>query len=511
VRVRRSILNFASNALLIVVTMVVGLKAMPYLIGWLGDERFGGNRIVTTGYGYLTLLELGLGGAIGPLLARAVGQGDEPALRATMAAGARAYLKVSLATVAVGLALTPIIPWFAEDMSSPGRADLRRAWALGLVSFLTLPLLPMRTVVEARQLGYVVNLLLTGQYLLVTALSLTLARAGWGVTGQAAAQAAGSWAFCLAVSAGVCRGHPGLVRSVLTTPTAPETRRALRSLSWPALLLNVSGRVSVLTDVVVVSKMLSVKQVASFENTQKLASLGQTVLQAVGGASWAALAELYARREHETFNRRLVEMSRMVAVLAIVGLVPVVAYNRAFFRIWDLPDTPYGGDLLIVLASVNALLLAEQSLWAWCFLATGNLRHVVGQAAAAAAVNVAVSLAATRAYGLTGPLIGSTVAFVGVGMWALPLQLRRVFGTPTGPLLRAVGLPAVAGSAAAWGLWVFARDHEPATFAGLALAMGLSALAMLALSAAVLLTPEERALWRHRLALMRPRVGRPAA
>jgi hypothetical protein len=55
------------------------------------------------------------------------------------------------------------------------------------------------------------------------------------------------------------------------------------------------------------------------------------------------------------------------------------------------------------------------------------------------------------------------------------------------------------GAAAAWGLHSLARLHEPEGWLAVLSAMSVSALAMLALSAAVLLTPEDRALWRQRL------------
>src|SRR5207248_292165 len=133
--------------------------------------------------------------------------------------------------------------------------------------------------------------------LLVTGLSLLLAWADWGITGQAAAQVAGVWAFALGVAAVAARAHPGVFRAVFTEPPDAATRRALRGLSAPTLLLNVSGRVSVLTDNLVVGGLLGTRRVTALVNSQKLVALGQAALQTVGGASWAALAELHARGE----------------------------------------------------------------------------------------------------------------------------------------------------------------------------------------------------------------------
>ena len=503
-RARRSILNFGTSALLMAVTMAVSLPATPWLIRWLEASVYGGVKVVNEAFGWITILELGLGGAIGPLLAGALGRGDERAVRETVAAGSRAYLWVVVVCVCVGLAATPIVPWFARGLTPPQVVDLRRAWVVQLAAFLPLVFLPLRSVFDARQLGYVVNLLLIGQSLVITGTSLLLAYKGWGITGQAVAQVLGAWSFGLVLAAGAFRTHPGLFRAMLTMPTTPETRRALRNLSAPTLLLNVCGRVSVLSDRMVLGALRNTSLVTSLDNTQKLAVMGQSVLQAVGGASWAALAELHAQGRIETFNRRLVEMTRVVTVLAVIGLVPVVAYNRAFIRIWLRGESFYGGDAVTTLAAVNAVLLATQSLWGWCFAATGKVRDVIPIVTAAAFVNIGTSVVMTRIFGMPGPLIGSTVAFVGVGLWATPRLLHRTFGTPVVELAKAVGVPFAVGALAAGALRGFTQYHEPNGWAGLAAEMSLAALAMLAVSVTLLLTPEDRAHWRQRLSSLRP-------
>ena len=200
--------------------------------------------------------------------------------------------------------------------------------------------------------------------------------------------------------------------------------------------------------------------------------IGQAVLQGVGGSSWAALAELHAQGKRETFNRRLIEMTRMVAVLGVIGLVPVVAYNQAFFRLWLKGTVAYGGDLVTVLAAVNAVLLAEQSLWAWCFTATGKIREVVVQASVAAVVEPGGERGADEPARAGRPADRARPsAFVAVGLWALPWRLHRVFGTPLVPLAKALGVPFAVGAAAAWVLRWLASGHQPAGWAGLAVEM----------------------------------------
>jgi O-antigen/teichoic acid export membrane protein len=498
-RTRNALLNFVTLIAFTVVTIAVGLFASPWLEHWLNQDRFGAFRVVLDCQGYLTLLELGLGGALSPLLARALAQDDERGLSQAMAAASQAYLRVSLAVLVAGAALMPMLPRFVAGLSPADLADLRRAWLIGLLGLLSLGLVPFRTIVEARQKGYQVNLLLTAQALLITGLSLLLARGGWGITGQAIAYVLGTWAFTLVLAGGVVRGRPGLLRSWTIRPD-PDTRRALWTLSAATFLITASNRVSLMTDNLVVGGMLGAGMVTTLFFTQRLPVLAQQLLLGIGTATWAPLADLHARGEHEAFNRRLVELSRLVALLSVAGLGPIVAYNRHFVAAWMGPDFPYGGDAITILAAVNAFWLAQLSLWGWCFSATGQTGRVVTASVAAAAVNIAASLVLTRWLGLLGPLLGTSFAFATVSLWCLPWLLRRVFGTPIAELARAVAVPLAGGLVYASALWWAAHHHEPQGRLGLAFEMALAALGFAALSALVILgKKDERALWRLRL------------
>ena len=124
-RTRRSILNYATTIAFTVIVMATSLVATPLLLRWLGQERFGAYRMIYDSYGYLTLLDLGLGGALAPLLARAIGRGDRRGLRNVMAAGMRLYLGVALAALVVGLAATPVI---VHLVMAPGTPRWGPAW-----------------------------------------------------------------------------------------------------------------------------------------------------------------------------------------------------------------------------------------------------------------------------------------------------------------------------------------------------------------------------------------------
>jgi O-antigen/teichoic acid export membrane protein len=498
-RTQRSILNYASGMLFTVATLLTAFFTTPLLVGWLGNVRFIAYRAITDWSGYLTLLDFGLGAALSPLLARALAQGDVEVLRGTLATGIRTYLRLTLLILVVGLAMTPLVVW-QVSVPPPVVGDLRLAWIVSLLSFLTLGMAPFRTFADARQRSYWVNVLMTLQCLLITALSLLFAWFGWGITGQACAFALGIIAFFLTLVWDALRRDPGLLGSILTAPPSREIRQAIWRLSVPSLLLSLSGRIGLLSDNLVAIGILGPELAASLFLTVRVASLAQVQLQSIGAASWAGLAELHAQRAYDTFNRRLVELTTLVAVLGVAALSPIAAFGRPFFLLW-MRSKPvgFGGDMVIVVASVNAFLLGLFSLWGWCFAGTGQVRRLVVPAVIATVINLVASLLLTRQLGIIGPSLGTLLANITISLWWLPILLREAFGVSLRALFRAVVWPLVWGVPYAGALWWVAHVHPPLGWLGLLTEMGLAAGGFLVVSSIAILSPTDRALWRLRL------------
>lgn len=515
-RTNRSLLSFGSALLFTAVTALTALVSTPLLLAWLGDgaargeARWGAFRMLLDWSGYLALVDLTVGGALGPLLARALARGDDRALRGTMAAGFRAYLGLTALVVTVALAATPLM---ARQVRPALAGDLGLAWVILALGVLPTVLSPFRALAEAAQRGYWISLLLTGQCLLITGVSLALARAGAGIAGLALAVAIGSGAYVLALGLVGGRRVPGLLGPELLRRGDPEVGRALRGLGLPTLLLLISGRIGLLSDNLIVGNLLGPAAVTSLFATQRLAVMAQAQLQAIGTVSWAALAELHARGDLETFNRRLVELTGLVAVLAVATLVPIVAYGRAFFDLWvgGRGLTDYAGDLVVGVAAVNALLVALHSLWGWCLHGTGQARLLVAPALIGTALNLAIGLLLTRRLGPVGPLLGTLVSSLAVALWWEPLLLRRRFGASPRALAAAVARPLAWGLPFAAGLRWFAGGHRPWGWAGLAAEMGAAAAGFLALSYFVVLGPTDRDLWRGRLVGFRDLLARAVA
>jgi len=493
-RATRSILNVAASLVQTVMVSAVGFLATPRLLAWLGHEKYGAFNAVNQWYAYVLLLEFGLGGALSPLLAHALAQTDPDAVRRTLAAGIRAYGRILFLMLAGGAILAWLIPYLIL-VSPAARTDLRMGCLLAVVGVLLVPLAPFRALVEAEQRTYVVSLLLVGQSLLITGLALWWAYRGLGITGQFLAVLLGSFFFHAALAAPYLDRR--LLQALRLTPERALNQR-LWKLSGLTFVFNIAGRLSILSDNIVVAALLGPAQVVPFFLTQRLPLFAQTQLQSLGGGTWAAMAELHFTGQLTLFRQRLLEITRLVAVLATAVLVPIVLFNRVFVTLW-VGRTQFGGGELSLLAVLDAFFLALTTWWGWIFTGTGRVGRLLPQQVTGAVVNLAASIILTYTYGLIGPLLGTLIMYVAVSVPFLLWLLWRDFGLAPVSLLAASALPVIF---AVFFLTVFVwatGGWQPTGWSSLVLRFTLVGAVFLSAAWFVLFSRSERNLWQSSL------------
>ena len=324
---------------------------------------------------------------------------------------------------------------------------------LYLLTFAFLPLIPFRPLAEAEQRGYLVNLLLAAQLIGAAVAGVALAYAGWGLVGQFAALVVGGVIFHLGLAWDGVRRYPEVFAR---GQAIAGVGRSVWALSWPTLLFSLSGRLGLLTDDLVVAGLLGPTAVASFFLTQRLIAVAGTQVLAVGGATWAGLIDLHFRGERDVFVRRFAQLTRLTATLGAGLLLPVAVWNRNLIVLWVGSDQ-YAGAWVTCLAAANAWGQGLLSLWLWPMAPAGLVRATLPAVLCSTAVNLVVSLSATAAVGLPGPLIGTAVASAGVTRWWTLLILHRHLSVPPRLLLAAVAGPALLAVPYGAGLVVLAK------------------------------------------------------
>jgi O-antigen/teichoic acid export membrane protein len=369
---------------------------------------------------------------------------------------------------------------------------------------LAVPLTPFRQLAEASQRGYLVGVLLTAQALVITICSLILARLGWGITGQFAALVVGNLVFFGALVWDARRRHPlAFARGPLAAPEPaaedqPAIGARIRQLGRPIFILHVCATIGLLSDELIVARILGPAVVVPFFLTQRLVTIAMGQVKGISNATWAGLVELHHRGEHAWFADRVLEVTRVTAVVGAAALVPIVAFNRSFVSLWVGPQQ-YGGDLVTLLAAANGVLGAISAVWIWLFDGTGLAARLVPMALLAATLNIAVSILATKFFGLWGPLLGTTLALVLVQMLWLPGLVRESFGIAARRLYAAMGWPLALAVPVTIGCGWVGATYPPRGWPTLVICMAAASLVYAAAAWFIVFSAAERALLAERI------------
>jgi O-antigen/teichoic acid export membrane protein len=505
-RSTRSAWSFLSVIAFNVVTMGLALGVTPALLRILGASRLGAARAVMDCVGYLALFELGLGGAMIPMLARALALDDKLGVRRTLAAGFRAYLLVLIPMLLGAVTITFGITHLVK-VEPALHHELRVACVYAAIPLLLLPLSPLRSLIDASQRTYALSGFVISQSVLIAVSSVLFAKWGFGVAGQTLAVAVGAVLFGSLLILDARRNARGCLPG-LPFPADRQVTREIWSLNTPTLIINICARIGLLTDNIVIGSILSAPVIVPFLMTQRLGQIVGNQLTAVGSASWAGLIQLYTRGERELFRERFLELNQLVMSLGLCALIPIVVYNHAFVALW-LGESSYGGLALTAIAALNALSLAICSLWGWLFGGTGQLSRLVAISLASAALNLVVSVGFTWAMSardphraMWGPLLGTASALLFVNVPLTPILMRRYFEVPVGRLARTLAKPLLLAIPFAVALsWLDAR-LPPHGWLGLAVSMSSAGAVFAGVCWLLVLGASERATWLHRLRLL---------
>ena len=495
-RSKRLAATIASGWLRTVVTTAVALVATPILIRYLGSDRFGAAAVATQWFAYLEFLTFGLGAALSVLLLRVATTGNGETVPGTVRAGVSLISRQLLWVLPAAAALVFAFP-FVFRLPYPLQEEFYWAAPAILLGVALLPTGVFRSVLEARQQGYLVNLCLTVQAGVVAVVGVGLAVAGAGLTGQIWVSFLG-----LAVAALLAAHLAGATtRRFWAGSSMDIDRGALSKLRWPLVVAGLGNQINLMSDALLVAMLLGVKAVAGFFLTQRLLQLATVVSGSLSGSgTWAGLVDLRTRDGVEAFRVRLIEVSKLSVGLNLLVLAPAVGLNRRFMALWLRDDTVYAGDAVVLATLAFLGVFNWFCLYAALLDSFGLTRRRVWVSTAGTLIKLALLVPFVSWFGLAGVPMAGVVGYLLTDAWFCPYVLCSEHGVS----MRAIGIGLFRATALGGG-WVATCFLIANRFAALTGWWGLAAEAAaletgsLLLAWLLLFSTGDRELWRRRV------------
>lgn len=405
---RRLLLSAATNWLAFAATLLTAFFMAPYLIGKLGDARYGVWIFAESILAYFTLFDLGVASCLVRFVARHQAENDQLELNRTASACLAIFLVAGGAVLICGAALAPLLGSMLTNRA-PEVGGTTGFLLLMIVNLaITLPLSVFPSILDGLELYSLKSAVR------VVFLGLRVAGFIWvcehspGLFPLAMVYTVVNVGEYLVMALICFRALPGLrfARRLIDRPTL----RRVRGYSVDAFLAMVAGRISFQSAAVVIGIFLTVPKVTYFALAYRLVELSKSLLRVATTTLTPAISSLDAAGDQAAIRAILLKATRWVLYLILPIQIGMWIFGRPFFLNWlDAPEYAHWCYPTLVILSIALPIAIAQSVCTRVLYGTGRLRLFARIALAEAAVILTLSLLLVGRFGIEGVAFAITV------------------------------------------------------------------------------------------------------
>ena len=416
--------NVGSTWVLTLAGIAATYVLTPFIINTLGTEGYGTWTLITSITGYISLLALGVPMACVRYLAQHVAERNEREIARTIGSCAVLYLVIGAVALVAGGSLvlffrTYEIPAVLADEASLAFAVMVLQVSLGFIGLLPEGILFAHHDFVARNAvrlaGVVLRFALTIGLLAVTHSLLILA----------AIQL-----FCLlfdfTVSLALIRRRYPTVRIDLSKFDTAVVRRVL-SFSVYVLLLTAGARLAFETDALVIGWVFGVGAIPFYAVANSLVIYLMEFVLAIAAVVSPMATKLNTEGRTDELRQMFLTWSKIALSLSIAAAVFLGVIGPRFIGWWIDPsfEGPSGRVLQILVVSC-LLFLPARGVALPIMVGLGKPQIPTVAFLAAGMLNVLMSVALARPFGLTGVAVGTAVPNVLFAILVLALTCREL-------------------------------------------------------------------------------------
>ena len=494
--------NVSTRYLAIFVDGVIGLALLPFNVSHLGASAYGLWILTTSVTWFFGVLDLGYGGALVKFVAQYRAWRDRAALNEIVST-------IGVIFAGIGgfcFVVTALLAWRIQSLFRIEADQVRTAQYVLLIvgAYLSVrfPLGVFGSVVYGFQRYYRNNAVSIGISLVVAAVNVGVLSAGYGLVALVAATTAVRLLSLGLFVWNAYRAFPGL--QVRPSLFRRSRLREVTSFSVYMLVLDLSAKVNYSADTLVIGAMLSTTAVAVWTVGLRLSQVAQQLTNQLNDALFPSVVDSDAAQRRDRLQLILLQGTKLSLALATPLCLGLIVLADSLILNWVGPDfsesvLPTRILLAVVLvrittASANLILRG-----------TGEHKLLTYTNASTAVVNVLLSFALIRPYGLLGVALGTIIPVsVAAALVLYPAACRRV-GLPLGrPLAQAIW-PALWPGAVMVGLiWWSAGSLPPTRLLEVGLHFAAGAAVYLGLFVILAIGAEERRLYWTKLRTLVP-------
>lgn len=445
---KKSIINVVVSISFKVITMVMVILVKRILIRTCGNEVNGLNALYLSIVGFLSVAELGVGSAITFCMYRPIVEGNNRAISALYGLFRRLYRIIGCVILVMGLAITPVIHFFAADYTALD-VNLHSTFVLMLISVVITYFFGAQTsLINAYKNNYITTAITSGgvvlQYVLQIVALLITKSFFWYLVCRIVA----ALAQFLATEIVVRRKYRRIIthQESLDVGYRKEVTRSIK-----AMFMHKIGYLLVSTvDSIIISMYLGVAQLGAYSNYSTIQVSMMSLLKLLFSSLTSVLGHLYVEKNRQTarqYCEKFQLLNFFVGTVFFLGYYAVIDNLIAMLFHADL----VAEKAVALVVTVNGFIQFMRTNVLTFREATGTFYHDRWKSLAEGLVNVVLSILFVRSIGVVGVILATIVTNLAICHIVEPYVLyKHGFGeSPKRYWLKNYGMIALFGCALA--------------------------------------------------------------
>ena len=387
------------------VTLLCGFIVPKLLLDAFGSEVYGATTSITQFLAYITLLEGGVGGVARAILYKPLAENDQHAISAIFGEMQKFFRVIAC----IFLVYVLILAGAFKSISGLESMDQ-------LSTFLLVVIISISTfgqyfigisnsvLLQAAQRSYVTNLINLLGTVVNAILTVILVSMNCSIL---TVKLISSCVFLLKPIVLWC-----YVRKLYSIQRKPKTNTRYLTQKWSGLGQHIAYFLHSNTDVVVLTCLASLKDVAVYAVYNMVVSHIQSLAASFVSGMEALFGDMLAKDEqpllHKTFNLYETIISVVSIVMFSVTAVLILPFVRLYTA--GITDTDYYAPAFALLLTLSSLLYCLRLPYHSLVIAAGHFRPTNWAAYGEALINVVASVLLVFRYGLVGVAIGTILA-----------------------------------------------------------------------------------------------------
>lgn len=427
--------NFLSKILFTFINIGLGFLVTPQLIKLLGKEDFSLYKLTFDWLSSVGFVEQVITSSALAIIANSNLQNRDQYTHQAF----KKFIKFSILFIVLAIILTPLLPYFYQ-ISENKKFEVQLSFIIGSLSFIFIPTTIFRIWIEYKEKSYLLNRMRIIQNLITAILSLLLAWLTYGIIGQFIALFIGQLFFAVFLFYYFIKNSHDSAQKSMDDLALRNFNEQFKHSNTNGLFLSLSSKLSFFSDTLILGFFVSPVQILGFSLTQKLPQMILENVQSLGNSAWASLIDIYRNEGVQSFENKLISLTRVTIFLTLSLSMPLIFLNKSFIHLW-VGNEHYMGFALTSIAILNIFFMSIFSLWGWCLSGDGKIKIQIPIYFLNAIVNIVSSLILIQFFGILGPVLGTLIGFLTIYMIMIPKALNEVFKISIKKLISELLLP----------------------------------------------------------------------